>query len=353
MKAKSAFALSLFACFLFSLVSMQPAHTAGSAKEKSMSISSKRAKGERAGKGERAKARQQKEKQRKQKQAQIAKARKQRAKEAAARRSRVAGASGGAGEMGGEMAEDLDDVNEGPGGAKIIHHSHVLYLKDGSKMKGSILMRGAKSIIILTEEGELELHPDDLEQIATAEEQAPPVYASTQIFEGHEYLTAPEVEEEEYEEELEEEVVEEAVEEPEEEVEVKLPVAPLLEPVAPVKEETVAPVTEPVIDVIQPTVAPKAVKPKLLGRPVMQSTGNQDKQKMGGGATVGGRTAAMDSQRPRPGTRKPAAITMPAEPKKQGMSDLLKSLETTDGLNSILEQLKSNPDFFKSFDLDK
>jgi len=62
----------------------------------------------------------------------------------------------------------------------------------------------------------------------------------------------------------------------------------------------------------------------------------------------------MDSQRPRPGTRKPAEpISRPAEPKKQGVSDLLKSLESKDGLNSVLEQLKSNPDFFKSFELNK
>jgi hypothetical protein len=352
MKAHSAFALSLFASLLFSVVTIQPAYSAGSAKEKTSVSTSKRKTGEKAGKEERkakaekAKASKQNEKERKAKQAQMAQARKHRAKEAASRRNKVADAGKGAAEKGGEMAEDLDDVNEGPGGAKIIHESHVLYLKDGSKMRGSILMHGAKSIIILTEDGELELHPDDLEQVASAEEQSPPIYASTQIFEGHEYLTAPEVEEEEFEEEPEEEIVEE---EPEEEVEVKLPETPLLESsgqlATPIKEETVAPVTE----VIQQT-APMVKPTKLLGRPEMQSTG---KKEMTGGAPVGSKTAAMNSQRPRPGTRKPAAITLPAEPKKQGMSDLLKSLETKDGLNSLLEQLKSNPDFFKSFDLDK
>jgi hypothetical protein len=77
------------------------------------------------------------------------------------------------------------------------------------------------------------------------------------------------------------------------------------------------------------------------------------KQGTRGGATVGGKKAATDSRRPRPGKHKPVGITKPAESKKQGMSDLLKSLETKDGLNSVLEQLKSNPDFFKSFDLEK
>lgn len=359
MKAHSAFAFSLFACSLVCFIAPQPADSAGSAKEKSSASDSKRKKGEseakgdraakadRAEKGDQSKARQQKEKQGKQ--AQVAKARKDKATEDTARRNRVAGAGSGAGEAGGEMAEDLGDVNEGPGGAKIVHHSHVLYLKDGTKMKGSILMHGAKSIIVLTEQGELELNPADIEQVAPAEEQAPPVYASTQIFEGHEYLTAPQVGEEESEEEAEEEVVEEKVEEePKEEVEVKLPEAPLLESsVKPAEDEPINQVAE----VIQQTVTPGMVKPKSPERPV--TTGNQTKQEISGGDPAAVKATAMDSQRPRPGASKPAEVAQPAEIKKQGMSDLLKSLETKDGLNSVLEQLKSNPDFFKSFELNK
>jgi hypothetical protein len=55
---------------------------------------------------------------------------------------------------------------------------------------------------------------------------------------------------------------------------------------------------------------------------------------------------------PAPGDPKAA----PADKKNeggQGFTDLLKSLESQDGLNTVLEQLKNNPDFYKNIDIKK
>lgn len=310
--------------------------------------------------------------------------RKKRAEAALARRSKSS--EGEFDEMEGEEGE----APEGPG-AQVAFESHVLYLKDGSKLPCSVLMKGSRSVVVLTADGELEFHPDDIEMIQDSEEQPSPAYAAAEVFEGHKYLAAPEIEDEgEMEEEVEEEYDDEAGEEAgatDEEAadsgegteSIEVPeVSPLLNvPLlgTPDDEE----------EAEAPTEIPTAEVPTLKGAPAVSPAPGGAKEALDTLRTGAGTKAATPSPAPAITTTQPRRTTQPAkapkprtrpatvagkapqptqkpraEPpaeakdgKKQGFSDLLKSLESKDGLDSVLDQLRNNPDFYKSIDINK
>lgn len=311
--------------------------------------------------------------------------RKKRAEAALARRSKSS--EGELDEMEGEEAE----APEGPG-AQVAFESHVLYLKDGSKLPCSVLMKGGRSVVVLTADGELEFHPDDIEMIQDSEEQPSPAYAAAEVFEGHKYLAAPEIEDEgEMEEEVEEEYDDEAGEE-----------AGAADEEATGSEEGTesieVPEVSPLLNVPllgkpdddeeaeAPSEIPTAEVPTLKGAPAVSPAPGAAKETLNllrirpavEAADPAPRVPAVTTTQPRrttqpPRTAKPrtqpatVAVKAPqpaqkpkAEPpaeakdgKKQGFSDLLKSLESKDGLDSVLDQLRNNPDFYKSIDINK
>jgi len=282
-------------------------------------------------------------------------------------------------ELAKEAQERRMQESEGAGksGAKIIHASHVLYMKDGTKLACSILMTGEKSIVVLTEDGELELKPADIERTVEVEveEQTSPVYASTQLFEGNEYLTAPEVEEkeEDAEEEGEEEEAADDATDGGGDLLIKPEEAPRILNVPDV----------PLLDASKlglPGATPLDLKPeptRILGAPaqatVPDDAGAEPEAPKAVPEQKGSVTSQPQKARPtskpvvKGTTTKPAATPKDQpvakqpreepEQKKadggQGFTDLLKSLESKDGLNSVLDQLKNNPDFYKTIDINK
>lgn len=202
----------------------------------------------------------------------------------------------------------------GAGGAKIVDKSHVLYLRDGTKLYGTVLMEGSRSVIVLTEEGEVEFDPAAVERIGPSGEGNVPVYAATEIRDGHEYLTPPQ--------------------EPAEDAESAA--GDSAGPPVPDASPAPAPTPSP---------APAAEAPPAAAKP---GTPKPEKK-----AAVLDQVEALRAAKAQADAKaeKPADTATPA--KGQNFTDLLKALESKEGVNNILERLKDNPDFFKDVNLSK
>ena len=221
------------------------------------------------------------------------------------------------------------------GGAKVQIKSHVVVFNDDSVLECSLIMKGSKFVVVMTDEGEVEIDPKEIREIKETEDgwsnwakvYRAPVFAAAELVEGLLYLTPPEPGEEEDEE------YEDAANEGAEE-------GTLIEEPTKTDDTSSKPATAPRPATLRPMPA------ETMGAPskatTTMPTGLQSNN-------VTERLDAIRAMREREEAMNPAAKVK----EKKGFSEFLKSLDSKDGVNSILEQLKKNPDFFKDIDLSK
>ena len=219
------------------------------------------------------------------------------------------------------------------GGAKVQIKSHVVVFNDDSVLECSLIMKGSKFVVVMTDEGEVEIDPKDIREIKETEDDSAPVFAAAELVEGLLYLTPPEPGEEEDEE------YEDAANEGAEE-------GTLIEEPTKTDDTSSKPATAPRPVTLRPMPAETMGGDMNMGAPskatTTRPTGLQSNN-------VAERLDAIRAMREREEAMNPAAKVK----EKKGLSEFLKSLDSKDGVNSILEQLKKNPDFFKDIDLSK
>lgn len=221
------------------------------------------------------------------------------------------------------------------GGAKVQIKSHVVVFNDDSVLECSLIMKGSKFVVVMTDEGEVEIDPNEIREIKETEDDRAPVFAAAELVEGLLYLTPPELGEEEDEEYEDEGAANEGAEE-----------GTLIEEPTKTDDTSSKPAAAPRPATLRPMPAETMGGDMNMGAPskatTTRPTGLQSNN-------VAERLDAIRAMREREEAMNPAAKAK----EKKGLSEFLKSLDSKDGVNSILEQLKKNPDLFKDIDLSK